>query len=190
MNDLSIPRLLFSAQDNHPPLQCSFLFFFGSLHQRSQTSMTTPGSDLHVFSCLYFLLELLDDNVLFMLFHLDALSQSPLFPPNQRPHHSAFKALTYAYCYAYMCCPYFPIPPPPPPLPLFTAFTAFPLLTPFHLPPCPFTHSRYACCPSPLLTINTHVLLISLSFTDRNDDTFLEFNSRLFLPCTFHQVVS
>lgn len=128
MNDLSIPRLLFSAQDNHPPLQCSFLFFFGSLHQRSQTSMTTPGSDLHVFSCLYFLLELLDDNVLFMLFHLDALSQSPLFPPNQRPHHSAFKALTYAYCYAYMCCPYFPIPPPPPPL--------FPFLPPS--PPSPY----------------------------------------------------
>jgi len=74
-----------------------------------------------------------------------------------------------------------------PPLPLFTPFTAFPLLTPFQLPPCPFTHSRYACCPSPLLTINTHVLLISLSFTDRNDDTFLEFNSRLFLPCTFHK---
>ena len=62
-----------------------------------------------------------------MLFHLDTHFHNHPYSPQTNVLIILLKALTYAY--AYMCCPYFPIPPPP--LPLFTPFTAFPLLTPF-----------------------------------------------------------
>ena len=117
-----------------------------------------------------------------MLFHLDALSQSPLFPPTNAPI-TLLKALTYAYCYAYMCFLTFTsLQPPSSP---FTPFTAFYFrLSTFHLTRYPLPIHATLVAPALCWTINTHVLLISCPLlTETTTPVGIQFMA--FLSCTF-----